>query len=119
MLVLASLPGSAAEHDFDFAVGTFRSHVRRLQKPLTGSTTWFEATGEVRTRKVLSGLGDLEQIELDQPMGHLEALNLRLWNPETRLWSIHFGTASANRRGRSLPAPAGLAGDPAAGPCVL
>jgi hypothetical protein len=106
LLVLASLPASAAEHDFDFAVGTFRSHVRRLQKPLTGSTTWFEATGEVRTRKVLNGLGELEQIELDQPTGHLEALNLRLWNPVTRLWSIHF----ANARGGTMPGPASVGG---------
>jgi hypothetical protein len=87
-------------------VPAFRSHVRRLQKPLTGSTTWFETTGEVRTRKVLSGLGDLEQIELDQPMGHLEALNLRLWNLETRLWSVHF----ANARGGTMAGPASVVG---------
>jgi hypothetical protein len=32
------------------------------------------------------------------------------------LRSIHLGAADADRRDRPLPAPAGLAGDPAAGP---
>jgi len=59
LFAFAALSASAAEHDFDFAAGSFRSHVRRLQKPLTGSTTWFEANGEVRTRKVLNGLGEV------------------------------------------------------------
>src|SRR2546421_9016930 len=84
LVALAALPASANEHDFDFAAGSFRSQVRRLQKPLTGSTTWFEAKGEVRTRKVLNGLAEVEQVELDQPTGHLQAFKLRLWNPETR-----------------------------------
>jgi hypothetical protein len=35
------------------------------------------------------------------------------------LWSIHLGAADADRRGKSLPAPASLAGDPATGPCIL
>src|SRR3954469_22540568 len=106
LFALAALSASASEHDFDFAVGSFRSHVRRLQKPLTGSTTWFEANGELRTRKVLNGLGDLEEIELDQPRGHLEALNLRLWNPETRLWNIHF----ANARAGTISGPPSVGG---------
>ena len=93
LVALAALPASANEHDFDFAAGSFRSQVRRLQKPLTGSTTWFEAKGEVRTRKVLNGLAEVEQVELDQPTGHLQAFNLRLWNPEMRQWSIHFANA--------------------------
>ena len=105
-IAFVALPEAAAEHDFDFAVGTFRSHVRRLQKPLTGSTTWFEAKGEIRTQKVLNGLGELEQIELEQPAGHLEALNLRLWNPETRLWNIHF----ANARAGTLSGPPSVGG---------
>jgi hypothetical protein len=95
LFALAALSASAAEHDFDFAAGSFRSHVRRLQKPLTGSTTWFEANGEVRTRKVLNGLGEVEQVELDQPSGHMQFFNLRLWNPATRQWSVHFANARA------------------------
>src|SRR3954465_6975239 len=93
LFALAALSASASEHDFDFAAGSFRSHVRRLQKPLTGSTSCFDATGAVRPRKVLGGLAEVEQVELDQPAGHIQFFNLRLWNPATRQWSNHFATA--------------------------
>ena len=104
LVLFASLGAAAAEKDFDFAVGTFRSHVRRLQKPLTGSTTWFEAHGEVRARKILGGQGEVELNELDAPKG-FEAVTLRLWNPATRQWSLHFANA---RRGAMVgPATVG------------
>src|SRR3954451_18255952 len=61
LFALAAVSASASQHAFDFAAASFRSHVRRLQKPLTGSTSSFDATGEVRTRKVLSGLAEVEQ----------------------------------------------------------
>src|SRR6266849_589921 len=30
------------QHDFDFEIGTWKTHLRRLLHPLTGSTTWVE-----------------------------------------------------------------------------
>ena len=30
------------QRDFDFHIGSWKTHLRRLQKPLTGSTTWVE-----------------------------------------------------------------------------
>src|SRR6185503_19310730 len=103
LAVLLAFGASAAEHDFDFAAGTFRCHVRRLQKPLTGSTSWFEATSEVRNRKVLDGTAQVEQVELSQPTGLVHALTLRLWNPVTKQWSLNFVNA---KRGLLSPPPA-------------
>src|SRR5690606_2483670 len=41
--------GESAErdgrHDFDFEIGTWRTELRRLQNPLSGSSTWVEYTG--------------------------------------------------------------------------
>lgn len=34
-------------HDFDFEIGTWTTHLRRLVRPLTGSTTWVEETWEL------------------------------------------------------------------------
>jgi hypothetical protein len=31
-----------AQHDFDFNLGTWKTHISRLQNPLTGSATWVE-----------------------------------------------------------------------------
>ncbi len=33
------------QHDFDFEIGTWKTHLARLQHPLTGSTTWVEYEG--------------------------------------------------------------------------
>jgi hypothetical protein len=34
------------QHDFDFNIGAWKSHLSRLLHPLTGSTTWVEFDGE-------------------------------------------------------------------------
>jgi hypothetical protein len=33
------------QHDFDFEIGTWKTHVSRLQHPLTGSRVWLEYDG--------------------------------------------------------------------------
>ncbi len=30
------------QHDFDFEIGTWKIHLKRLEKRLAGSTTWIE-----------------------------------------------------------------------------
>jgi hypothetical protein len=83
------------QHDFDFAIGTWKTHVSRRLHPLTGSTTWIEFDGTVVTRKVWNGLANLEEIEADQPTGHTELLALRLYNPKSHQWSLN-GTSSSD-----------------------
>ncbi len=82
------------QHDFDFVVGTWKSHLRRLQKPLTGSTTWVEGEGTIIVRKIWNGRGNLEEVELTTPAGHLQGLTLRLYNPEARQWRLYWSNAS-------------------------
>ena len=40
------------QHDFDFEIGTWKTHLRRLAHPLTGSTTWAEYDGTTVVRKI-------------------------------------------------------------------
>jgi hypothetical protein len=49
------------QHDFDFELGTWKIHLKRLQHPLTGSTTWVEFDGTSVTRKVWDGRAQLEE----------------------------------------------------------
>src|SRR6266480_3203284 len=67
----ASSEGSAVardgQHDFDFSIGSWKTQVRRLLKPLSGSTEWVEGTGTVSTRKVWNGRADLEELTMDTP----------------------------------------------------
>src|SRR6202012_5955227 len=78
------------QHDFDFSVGTWKTHITRLDKPLSGSTTWIKMEGTKAERKIWNGRAHLEEIEADGPMGHLEGLTLFLYNPQAHQWSQTF-----------------------------
>lgn len=80
--------------DFDFEIGTWKTHLRRLQGPLTGSTTWVEYDGTTVVRKVWNGRANLVELDVNGPAGHIEALSLRLYNPESRQWSLNFASSS-------------------------
>jgi hypothetical protein len=110
LLILLALPlfsdqSSAAEgagqHDFDFEIGTWKTVVKRRLRPLTGSNDWVEMKGTTVVRKVWNGSANLVELEADMPSGHFQGLSLRLYNPETRQWSLNF----ANSRNGLLTAP--------------
>ena len=44
-------------HDFDFLVGEWRVHSRRLKERLTGSTDWEEFEGTIVCRQYMDGWG--------------------------------------------------------------
>jgi hypothetical protein len=83
------------QHDFDFEIGTWKTHVKRLLRPLTGSTTWVEYEGTTVVRKVWNGRANLVELVMDGPAGHFEGLSLRLYNPETRQWSLNFSNINS------------------------
>jgi len=96
LLLLVALPAFAqtnqrdGQHDFDSEIGTWKTHLRRLVRPLTGSTTWVEYDGITVVRKVWDGRANLVELKADGPAGHFEGLSLRLYNPQARQWSLNF-----------------------------
>ena len=87
-------PPRDGSHDFDFNLGVWHTHIRRLTHPLSNSSDWFEVDGTVRIRKVWDGRAQLEEIEADGPKGHWESMTLFLYNPTAHQWSLHFANAS-------------------------
>jgi hypothetical protein len=83
------------QHDFDFNFGTWRTHIRRLKEPLSGSTEYVEMNGTVTVRKVWGGRAQLEEIEVDAPGGHWEGLTLFLYDPKAHQWSQTFVNSAA------------------------
>jgi hypothetical protein len=83
------------QHDFDFEFGTWKTHLRRLQHPLTGSSTWVEYDGTSVVRKLWGGRANLVELEADGPGGHFEGLNLRLYNPDAHQWSLNFASSAS------------------------
>ena len=89
-------PQRDGQHDFDFEMGTWKIHLKKLMHPLTGSTTWVEFDGSSVTRKVWDGRAQLEEFETDSPTsGHIEGLTLRLYDPQTHQWSLYWATSKS------------------------
>jgi hypothetical protein len=89
------------QHDFDFEIGTWKTHVSRLLHPLTGSTAWVDYEGTTVVRKVWNGRANLVELEADGPGGHFEGPNLRLYNPQSHQWNLNF----SNSNGGTLSQP--------------
>jgi hypothetical protein len=89
------------QHDFDFEIGLWKTHLKRLVHPLTGSTTWVELDGTTVVRKVWDGRANLAELETDAASGHLQVLSLRLYDPRARQWSLN--SANVNVGTLSVP----------------
>jgi hypothetical protein len=79
-------------YDFDFLIGTWKVHHRTLKKRLNGSTEWVEFEGDTVDRKILNGLGNLDENILHTQTGPVHAMTFRLFNPESKEWSIYWST---------------------------
>jgi hypothetical protein len=89
------------QKDFDFEIGTWKTKLKRLVKPLSGSKDWVEYEGTTVVRKVWDGRANLVELDVKGAAGRIEALSLRLYNPESRQWSLNF----ANVRGGVMATP--------------
>ncbi len=89
------------QHDFDVELGEWKTQLSRLQHPLTGSTTWVDYAGTTSVRKIWNGRANLVELEVDGSAGHIEALSLRLYNPDSHQWSLNF----ANSAGGTVSTP--------------
>lgn len=107
LLIWHASPGTAqsqrsGQHDFDFEIGTWKTQLSRLQNPLSGSTSWVEYSGTTVVRRIWDGRANLVELDVGGPAGRLEALSLRLYNPQARQWSLNF----SNSRTGTLSDPA-------------
>lgn len=94
--LMLQAPGLTAErsphdgaHDFDFLIGDWKAHVRRLPDRLVGSTRWVEYDGISNHHKLLDTSANLEEFDVRGPAGRIKAQTLRVYNPDTRQWSIY------------------------------
>ena len=86
------------QHDFDWEFGNWHTHLWRLKQPLSGSNEWVEYDGTTVVRKIWEGRANMVELEVDG-LTHIEALNLRLYNPETHKWSLNFASSKGGTLG--------------------
>ena len=74
--------------DFDFLVGRWRVHHRRLKERLVGNHDWVEFEGTCVMQKILGGAGNMDENVLDFPGDAYCAVTLRTYDAAKRQWSI-------------------------------
>jgi hypothetical protein len=83
------------QRDFDFEIGSWHTHLRRLVSPLTGSTHWVEYDGTTVVSPVWGGNANLVELDVAGPAGRIEALSLRIYNARSRQWSLNFANSAS------------------------
>lgn len=77
-----------APTDFDFLVGHWQVHHRRLKERLAGNHEWIEFPGTSTLQKTMGGFGTFDDNVLELPGGTYRAMTMRSWDPATKQWSI-------------------------------
>jgi hypothetical protein len=88
----ANLPQRDGSHDFDFLIGNWKAHVRRLPDRLNNSNIWIEYDGFSNHKKLLDSNANFEEFDVtstDKKL-RIKAQTLRLYNPTSRQWSIYL-----------------------------
>jgi hypothetical protein len=80
---------------FDFLMGSWKVHNRRLRERLKGSTEWVEFEATSVARPLLGGIGNEDEFRTGY-WSDFVGMSFRFFNPETRRWAIYWADS---RRG--------------------
>jgi hypothetical protein len=75
-------------HDFDFLVGNWQVHHRKLKGRLTNSHAWDEFEGTLSMRKLMDGYANVDDNVFNTPDGSYRGVGLRSYDPKTAQWAI-------------------------------
>ncbi|HZY99142.1 MAG TPA: hypothetical protein VFE36_06190, partial [Candidatus Baltobacteraceae bacterium] len=78
---------SAANHDFDFLIGAWKTRIRTLGP----GGKWIAIDGIVTNRKLWNGKADLEEIEASSSA--FEGMTLRLYDPSAKQWNLYWASS--------------------------
>ena len=75
--------------DFDFFMGSWHVHNRRLRERLAGAEEWEEFEATVAARPLLDGMGNEDEFRTDHDGGMI-GMSFRFFDPVTKDWSIYW-----------------------------
>lgn len=91
LIIVAS--GTSSPGDFDFLIGEWSVDNRKLKTRLSNSDEWAEFQALVECRKILKGFGNINSFQAYVDGQPYEAMAMRLFNQQTRLWSIYWASS--------------------------
>jgi hypothetical protein len=89
-LILTASPTSS-QHDFDFLTGKWKMYHRKLKSRLSSNNDWIDLESmDENYGSILNGIGNTDLYKAVFDGKHFEGFTLRLFNPQTRLWSLYW-----------------------------
>jgi len=90
---VSSTPNSATT-DFEFQVGSWIVHHRRLEAPLTGGDTWSEFERPATAQTLMNGAVSVDEITLEDGE---TGMSFRLRDPVSGAWTIYWVNSADGR----------------------
>lgn len=106
LVAVTPAPARDGQHDFDFEFGAWNVRIRALVPAANGSSKWVTYHGTHVVRKIWNGRANLGVLEVDGPAGHIEGMQIRLYNPQSRRWNLTFASSKTGTLGQ--PAAGGF-----------
>jgi hypothetical protein len=93
LIILPSATSSS--NDFDFYVGKWNVRNKKLKTRLNNCNEWtaFDATAQMH--KILNGTANHESIFANLDGQPFEGLAVRLFHPQTKLWTIYWADSKS------------------------
>jgi hypothetical protein len=89
----ASSTAADGQRDFDWEIGTWRTAVRVLAEPLSESADeWLQFAGTSVVRPLSERRANVVELAVSGPGGRIDGLNLRLYEPQAKRWSLSFAS---------------------------
>jgi len=88
---------ASSKQDFDFLTGGWKIRNRKLKEPLTGSDEWDEFDATQHLSPILHGFGNFDIFSTEFDGKPFEGFTLRLFDPQTRLWTIYWADSDSVR----------------------
>ncbi|CAI2767261.1 hypothetical protein ACHRVW_07995 [Flavobacterium collinsii] len=85
---------SSSKYDFDFFQGKSDILNKKLKQRLSNCTEWIEFPSTQEMYKILHGIGNIDNFLATFDGKPFEGMTVRLFNPETRLWSIYWSDSN-------------------------
>ena len=89
-------------NDFDFIVGKWTVLNRRLINRLSNSNEWVEFNAEYESWHVLNGMGNMDEIKVENELNNTYGLSMRIYNPENNEWKIYWADNHHPEKGLTL-----------------
>lgn len=95
-LIITPTPTSS-KHDFDFFEGKWKLKNRKLKSRLNNCTEWIAFESSQEMYRILKGIGNIDNFITEDNGDFFEGMTLRLFNPNTKLWSIYWADSNEGK----------------------